>query len=189
MGVQSAAALRARPRRLGNGAIRCLKVGHLEVTAGATFASVKAVSAQRSVLRARKDENMHIPEAPHGEDITDGVRPLEAVKDIDIIPDPLLFGEKMRLLLEQYGENHAEVLRCSADIARNLERLKMVSAFVRRQAMLDAQNELGNGAAVGRLAGVGRVRSHQLINRATDERMHRVTLEDVVGYAEENLYV
>jgi len=132
---------------------------------------------------------MHIPEEPHNEDITDGVRPLEAAMEIDITPNPLLFGEKMRTLLEQYGDNHAEILRCSADIARNLERLKMVSAFVRRQAMLDAQNELGNGAAVGRLAGVGRVRSHQLINRATDERMHRVTLEDVVGYAEENLYV
>jgi len=51
---------------------------------------------------------------------------------------------------------------------------------VRRQAMLDAQLEIGNGAEVGRLAGVGRVRSHELLNRAIDERMHSVSLSDVI---------
>ena len=50
--------------------------------------------------------------------------------------------------------------------------------------MLDAQLEIGNGAEVGRLAGVGRVRSHELLNRAIDERMHNVALMDVVPDAD-----
>jgi len=86
----------------------------------------------------------------------------------------------MRKHLDEYGDNHEMVLRLSAEIAHNLEGLKMAVAFVRRQAMLDAQLEIGNGAEVGRLAGVGRVRSHELLNRAIDERMHSVSLSDVI---------
>jgi hypothetical protein len=86
----------------------------------------------------------------------------------------------MRWLLDKYGDNHEQVLAYSAEIAHNLERLKVVAAYVRRQAMLDAHNDLGNGAEVGRLAGVGRVRAHELLNRAVDERMHNVDVTDVI---------
>jgi len=98
----------------------------------------------------------------------------------DLLPEPTIFGVAMRKHLDEYGDNHEMVLRLSAEIAHNLEGLKMAVAFVRRQAMLDAQLKLGNGAEVGRLAGVGRVRSHELLNRAIDERMHNVALTDVV---------
>tara|TARA_R110000824_G_scaffold156677_1_gene329878 strand:- start:36 stop:401 length:366 start_codon:yes stop_codon:yes gene_type:complete len=98
----------------------------------------------------------------------------------NLLPEPNVFGAAMRKHLDEYGDDHEQVLRLSAEIAHNLEALKMAVAFVRRQAMLDAQLELGNGAEVGRLAGVGRVRSHELLNRAIDERMHNVALTDVV---------
>ena len=98
----------------------------------------------------------------------------------DLLPEPSIFGIAMRKHLDEYGNNHEMVLRLSAEIAHNLEGLKMAVAFVRRQAMLDAQLDIGNGAEVGRLAGVGRVRSHELLNRAIDERMHNVALTDVV---------
>lgn len=99
---------------------------------------------------------------------------------IDLLPEPAIFGVAMRKHLDEYGDNHEMVLRLSAEIAHNLEQLKVAVAYVRRQAMLDAQLELDNGAEVGRLAGVGRVRSHELLNRAVDERMHNVSLKDVV---------
>ena len=102
----------------------------------------------------------------------------------DLLPEPSVFGSAMRKHLDEYGDNHEMVLRLSAEIAHNLEGLKMAVAFVRRQAMLDAQLEIGNGAEVGRLAGVGRVRSHELLNRAIDERMHNVALADVVPDAD-----
>lgn len=98
----------------------------------------------------------------------------------NLLPEPNIFGVAMRKQLDEYGDDHEQVLRLSAEIAHNLEALKMAVAFVRRQAMLDAQLELGNGAEVGRLAGVGRVRSHELLNRAIDERMHNVALMDVI---------
>jgi len=100
--------------------------------------------------------------------------------DINVLPNALQFGVKMRWLLDKYGDNHEQVLAYSAEIAHNLERLKVVAAYVRRQAMLDAHNDLGNGAEVGRLAGVGRVRAHELLNRAVDERMHNVDVTDVI---------
>jgi len=99
---------------------------------------------------------------------------------VDLLPQPAVFGVAMRKHLDEYGDNHEIVLRLSAEIAHNLEQLKVAVAYVRRQAMLDAQLELDNGAEVGRLAGVGRVRSHELLNRAVDERMHNVSLKDVV---------
>ena len=98
----------------------------------------------------------------------------------DLLPEPVAFGMAMRKHLDEYRDNYEQVLRVSAEIAHNLEALKTAVAFVRRQAMLDAYLEMGNGAAVGRLAGVGRVRSHELLNRAVDERMHGATLADAV---------
>lgn len=98
----------------------------------------------------------------------------------DLLPEPVAFGIAMRKHLDEYGDDYEQVLRVSAEIAHNLEALKTAVAFVRRQAMLDAQLEISNGAEVGRLAGVGRVRSHELLNRAIDERMHSVSLSDVI---------
>jgi hypothetical protein len=98
----------------------------------------------------------------------------------DLLPEPVAFGMTMRKHLDEYGDDHERVLRVSAEIAHNLEALKTAVAFVRRQAMLDAQMEISNGAKVGRLAGVGRVRAHELLNRATGERMHNVALSDVI---------
>ena len=70
----------------------------------------------------------------------------------DLLPEPVAFGMAMRKHLDEYGDNYEQVLRVSAEIAHNLEALKTAVAFVRRQAMLDAYLEMGNGAAVGRLA-------------------------------------
>ena len=98
----------------------------------------------------------------------------------NLLPEPAVFGCAMRKHLDEYGDNHEMVLRLSAQIAHNLAKLKIAVAYVRRQAMLDAQLELGNGAEVGRLAGVGRGRSHDLLNRAVEERMYNVALSDVV---------
>jgi len=111
-----------------------------------------------------------------------------SVTDVDICPDVVSFGKEMQRFLDTFDGDHVSILEHARDISHNLERLKMVAAYVRRQAMLDAHLDLGNGAEVGRLAGVGRVRSHELLHRATDERMRNASIEKIAEYAISDLY-
>lgn len=100
---------------------------------------------------------------------------------MSLLVDPIAFASRLTERIDGNGVGEgATDLLYATEVAANLEDLKIAVAFVRRQSMLDERIRVGNTAEVGRRAGVLRSRAHAMVNRATHERIHGLTLADVL---------
>tara|TARA_Y100001951_G_scaffold64272_1_gene51497 strand:+ start:121 stop:441 length:321 start_codon:yes stop_codon:yes gene_type:complete len=96
-----------------------------------------------------------------------------------VMRNPVKFAETLLELAT--GEEDGLVF--ATMVARNLEDLKVVVAYVRRHMMLDENLRIGNGAEVARRSGLRRSRAHSMMSRAEHERIHKITIFDLIdGY-------
>ena len=82
--------------------------------------------------------------------------------------------------LSELSGDHEDPLLYATLVARNLEDLKVVVAYVRRHLMLDENLKLGNGAEVARRAGLRRSRAHSMMSRAEHERIRNIRIGELL---------
>ena len=99
---------------------------------------------------------------------------------LSLLVDPKSFSATLEQRVKAAGGGAFD-LEYATQVAQNLEAVKVAVAWVRRHAMLDENLRVGNGAEIARRSGLRRSRAHAMMNRAVHERVHGVTLADVLG--------
>ena len=105
---------------------------------------------------------------------------------LSLLVDPESFASALEERVKA-GGGGAFDLEYATRVSRNTEAVLLAVGWVRRHAMLDENLLLGNGAEIARRSGIQRGRAHTMMNRATHERIHGVTLRRLLDlYPEGN---
>jgi hypothetical protein len=99
---------------------------------------------------------------------------------LSLLIDPESFASTLEERVKAEGGGAFD-LAYATQVSRNTEAVLLAVGWVRRHAMLEENLLLGNGAEVARRAGVQRGRAHTMMNRATHERIHGVTLRRLLA--------